>query len=153
MRLKATLLLLAMAIAATVRADADAKPDAHPEPDHDGSAVVDRFGWPADPVGSTPSSLFGQTSDLTPARLTDDGPKPSGGGALRRRERGASKVPIGEGRPVAASNRSPEEVRSLLSRYRNGLRRGGKRLTGSADPDPAGEGDAPDQSHPNTERR
>lgn len=41
---------------------------------------------------------------------------------LTRRKRGQSKVPIGEGRPVAASTRNPEEIRSMLSRYRDGIK-------------------------------
>ncbi len=45
---------------------------------------------------------------------------------LTKRQRGSSSVPIGQGRPVAASSRDPEEVRSMLSRYREGLK--GKKL-------------------------
>ncbi|MDH3301339.1 MAG: hypothetical protein OES24_12615 [Acidimicrobiia bacterium] len=41
---------------------------------------------------------------------------------LTRRKRGQSRVPIGEGRPVAASTRNPEEIRSMLSRYRDGIK-------------------------------
>jgi hypothetical protein len=41
---------------------------------------------------------------------------------LTRRKRGQSKVPIGEGRPVAPSGRNPEEIRSMLSRYRDGIK-------------------------------
>lgn len=41
---------------------------------------------------------------------------------LTRRKRGESKVPIGEGRPVTASSRNPEEIRSMLSRYRDGIK-------------------------------
>lgn len=41
---------------------------------------------------------------------------------LKRRSRGDSQVaPPSEGRPVAASSRSPEEIRSMLARYRSGL--------------------------------
>lgn len=48
---------------------------------------------------------------------------------LTKRQRGASAVPIGQGRPVAATSRDPEEVRSMLSRYREGLK--GKKLDSS----------------------
>ncbi|MGI9598600.1 MAG: hypothetical protein ACR2QK_20715, partial [Acidimicrobiales bacterium] len=41
---------------------------------------------------------------------------------LVKRQRGASHIPIGEGRPVSAAKRDPEEVRSRLSRYREGLK-------------------------------
>ena len=50
-------------------------------------------------------------------------------GGLQKRQRGASGVPIGEGRPVAAPSRTPEEVRDMLSRYRDG-RSGGRRSGG-----------------------
>jgi hypothetical protein len=51
--------------------------------------------------------------------LRDDDATSAG---LTKRQRGASQVPIGQGRPVAASSRDPEEVRSMLSRYREGLK-------------------------------
>ncbi len=49
-------------------------------------------------------------------------PEDSTSAGLAKRQRGASHVPIGEGRPVASSKRDPEEVRSRLSRYREGLK-------------------------------
>ena len=58
----------------------------------------------------------------------DDQPTSSG---LTKRRRGASGVPIGEGRPVASGRRDPAEVRSRLARYREGLR-GRKPQAGSA---------------------
>ena len=45
-------------------------------------------------------------------------------GGLLRRTRGASRIPVGEGRPVVAGSRSPDEVRSMLSRYWHGMRSG-----------------------------
>ena len=49
----------------------------------------------------------------------------SGDAGLKRRKRGASQVPVGQGRPVAAPSRDPKEIKSMLSRYRDGLK-GGK---------------------------
>ncbi|MEZ5228957.1 MAG: HAMP domain-containing protein [Acidimicrobiales bacterium] len=63
-------------------------------------------------------SLF----DANPAGQTDKG--------LVRRDRTKSQAPVSEGRPVAASVRSPEEIRQMLARYRDGRAR------------PAGDGDA-----------
>ncbi len=41
---------------------------------------------------------------------------------LVKRDRGTSQAPVSEGRAVAASVRSPEEIRSMLARYRDGLK-------------------------------
>ncbi len=68
-----------------------------------------------DGVDSAPS-VEGETS---PAPVSDP---PATSSGLTRRKRGQSKVPIGEGRPVAASTRKPEEIRSMLSRYRDGIK-------------------------------
>jgi signal transduction histidine kinase len=43
--------------------------------------------------------------------------------ALQRRERGASNIPISTGPRVTASARKPEEIRSMITRYRDGLRK------------------------------
>lgn len=56
--------------------------------------------------------------------LSQDSDDPSEG--LAKRQRGASQVPVGQSRPVAASSRDPEEIKSMLSRYRDGLK-GGKK--------------------------
>jgi signal transduction histidine kinase len=66
-------------------------------------------------------SLLGHPAGQPP---TPPGPYDGPDRGLQRRERGASNVPIGQGRPVAASKRSPEEVRAMLSRYRQGLKGG-----------------------------
>lgn len=41
---------------------------------------------------------------------------------LVKRDKGTSQAPVSEGRAVAASVRSPEEIRSMLARYRDGLK-------------------------------
>ncbi len=74
-------------------------------------------------------SLFGD------AGQTDKG--------LVRRDRTKSQAPVSEGRPVAASVRSPEEIRQMLARYRDGRSR------------PTGADSAPDSppssEHPSSE--
>ncbi|MEL6985329.1 MAG: hypothetical protein AAFO29_23050, partial [Actinomycetota bacterium] len=78
-------------------------------------------------LGSAPSPAADPQRGPAPTGWPDTGqqqppmPPPS----LQKRERGASNVPIGQGRPVAAPTRSPEEVRAMLSRYRQGLKSGG----------------------------
>ncbi len=42
---------------------------------------------------------------------------------LAKRDRSQSHAPVSEGRPVAASVRSPEEIRQMLARYRDGRNR------------------------------
>ena len=64
---------------------------------------------------------------------------------LTKRQRGASAVPIGQGRPVAASSRDPEEVRSMLSRYREGLK--GKKV------DPSDSSGGNGDSEPSTKNK
>ncbi len=72
-------------------------------------------------------SLFGDDG----ANQTDKG--------LVRRDRSKSQAPVSEGRPVAASVRSPEEIRQMLARYRSGR---GRPVTGA----PENESPAPDHS-------
>ncbi|MDH5519244.1 MAG: hypothetical protein OEZ14_01805 [Acidimicrobiia bacterium] len=60
-------------------------------------------------------------ADPTSGPISSPAPEATTSG-LTRRKRGQSKVPIGEGRPVAASTRNPEEIRSMLSRYRDGIK-------------------------------
>lgn len=45
------------------------------------------------------------------------------GSGLARRDRSQSQAPPSEGRPVAPSVRSPEEIRQMLARYRDGRNR------------------------------
>ncbi len=52
------------------------------------------------------------------------------GTGLAKRDRSKSQAPVSEGRPVAASVRSPDEIRSMLARYRDGLK--GRPLEGLA---------------------
>jgi hypothetical protein len=46
------------------------------------------------------------------------------GGLTRRVPKAANPTASASSSPVAAPQRSPEEVRLMLSRYRSGLRRG-----------------------------
>jgi hypothetical protein len=46
---------------------------------------------------------------------------PSGSG-LARREKGAAEIPTSAGRRTRASTRKPDEARSMITRYRDGLR-------------------------------
>lgn len=69
-----------------------------------------------EPVAETPP-----LADAAPEPAESPTPEATTSG-LTRRKRGQSKVPIGEGRPVAASARNPEEIRSMLSRYRDGIK-------------------------------
>ncbi len=82
-------------------------------------------------VSNTPSAAA--ATEAVEALRPDDSASTSSG--LTRRRRGESKVPIGEGRPVAASARKPEEIRSMLSRYRDGIKG-----NPSSDVDPSEEG-------------
>ncbi len=76
-------------------------------------------------------SLFGDDG----ANQTDKG--------LVRRDRSKSQAPVSEGRPVAASVRSPEEIRQMLARYRSGRGRpttGAPETAAANDPLPPGLG-------------
>ena len=73
-----------------------------------------------DDKSSTTDSPFpaeGAATPLDPSSPTDAAPS-----GLSRRQRGESDAPTGESRPVAASSRNPEEKRSMLSRYRDGIK-------------------------------
>ncbi len=91
--------------------------------------------------------------------LEEDGGKETGrslrdedatSAGLAKRQRGASQVPIGQGRPVTASTRDPDEVRSMLSRYREGLKgnkSGGDVVIGNGDPaEDSGSSDSADKT-------
>ncbi len=63
-------------------------------------------------------------------------------GGLTKRQRGSSKSPLGEGRKISedrttakASSRDPEEIRSMLSRYRQGLKGDASVTTGTEQDD------------------
>ncbi len=84
------------------------------------------------PTGQAFESGMASLLENTPPQVADppppvgtsegeDAAEPTSSG-LTRRKRGQSKVPIGEGRPIAASSRNPEEIRSMLSRYRDGIK-------------------------------
>ncbi len=57
------------------------------------------------------------------------------GSKLVQRTRGATQTPIAETRAVAPSSRKPEEVRSMLSKYRDGLKDGRKNAAPSGTED------------------
>ncbi len=54
---------------------------------------------------------------------------------LMKRDRTQSQAPVDEGRPATPSERSPEEIRSMLARYREGLK--GRPLSDIAAEQPA----------------
>ncbi|MEM7274816.1 MAG: ATP-binding protein [Actinomycetota bacterium] len=61
------------------------------------------------------------------ALLTEPAPESSDeDGGLTKRKRGTSNRPTPSARAVTATSRNPEEVRSMLSRYRDGLKDGKK---------------------------
>ncbi len=62
----------------------------------------------------------GQEFDQGMASLLAPEPEKTSTGLVKR-NRSESHAPVSEGRPVAASVRSPEEIRSMLARYRDGL--------------------------------
>ncbi len=64
-------------------------------------------------------------------------PTPSGHTAtgLVKRDRTRSQAPVDEGRPATPSERSPEEIRAMLARYREGLK--GRPLSDIAGEQPA----------------
>ncbi len=106
-----------------------------PPASNDEAATAGSNGWgnivfePADspPLPGSPARLdeaipSGEAFDdgvdslfTTPPAQTDKG--------LARRDRTQSQAPVSEGRPVAASVRSPEEIRQMLARYRDGRNR------------------------------
>jgi signal transduction histidine kinase len=64
---------------------------------------------------------------------------------LTRREKGASAVPSSKGPRVKASSRKPEEIRSMITRYRDGLK-GSDGDTDDGDTDDGDTGDRPSAS-------
>lgn len=60
---------------------------------------------------------------------------------LVKRDRSKSQAPVSEGRPVKASGRSPDEIRSMLARYRDGLK--GRPLEGIAGAEAPGAAPSP----------
>ena len=89
------------------------------------------------------ASLLEDSDEGAPGRALRSDAATSAG--LTKRQRGASSVPIGQGRPVAASSRDPEEVRSMLSRYREGLK--GKKV------DPSDSSGGNGDSEPSTKNK
>ncbi len=70
-------------------------------------------------VASLLDERAGESSAERPlGDISGDGATPTG---LTKRQRGTSEAPAPGGRPVAAAKRNPEEVRSRLMRYREGL--------------------------------
>lgn len=69
----------------------------------------------ADAIGSSDAFDTGVAELLKPPPATTTS-------GLVKRDRTTSQAPTSEGRPIAASVRSPEEIRSMLARYRDGLK-------------------------------
>jgi hypothetical protein len=81
--------------------------------------LAPRSGSPARLDEAIPSGAAfdsGIDSLFDPNRATTDK-------GLARRDRTQSQAPVSEGRPIAASVRSPEEIRQMLARYRDGRSR------------------------------
>ncbi len=90
---------------------------------------------PASAEPFAPSSLAqaipdGEQFDAGVASLLQPGhpssyrpPTPAAGSGLAKRDRQNSQAPPSEGRSVAPSVRSPEEIRQMLARYRDGRNR------------------------------
>lgn len=84
------------------------------------------------PADAAPSNLeqaipSGESFDSGMASLLD-APAPAADprtttSGLVKRDRSKSQAPTSEGRPIKASARSPEEVRQMLARYRDGRNR------------------------------
>ncbi len=69
-----------------------------------------------------------ESFDQDVSSLLDNPGRTSSG--LVKRDRSVSQAPKSEGRPIKASTRSPDEIRSMLARYRDGLK--GRPLEGLA---------------------
>ena len=87
-------------------------------------------------IETSPSKLeeaipTGESFDSGMESLLQDEPAASSG-SLVRRDRSVNHAPQSEGRRVASSVRSPDEIRSMLARYRSGLK--GKPLSDLATP-------------------
>ncbi len=85
--------------------------------------------------GSAPAKLeeaipTGDSFDSGMDSLLGGDAQPQTSTGLVKRDRKKSQAPVSEGRPVAASVRSPDEIRSMLARYRDGLK--GRPLEGMA---------------------
>ena len=120
---------------AEAESDGTAETDAG-ETEDDAAAVVEETWTPPEVTADAPPRIVDPPEKLTDAIPTGDdfesgvdsllNPDADGqSGGLAKRQRGASEVPVGNSRPVAVSNRDPEEIKSMLSRYRDGLK-GGK---------------------------
>ncbi len=96
--------------------------------------VVDQSSAPVDdpfmPTSLAQAIPDGEQFDAGVASLLQPGhpssyraQPPAAGSGLARRDRSQSQAPPSEGRPVAPSVRSPEEIRQMLARYRDGRNR------------------------------
>lgn len=64
----------------------------------------------------------GDAFDVGMESLLSPAPPSHTSTGLVKRDRTKSQAPVDEGRPAAPSERSPEEIRSMLARYREGLK-------------------------------
>ncbi len=112
------------------------KPEPAGEPDTPWQAPVFDAPPVPEPMPEAPTKLeeaipSGETFDSgMESLLTPDSQRTSAG--LVKRDRTKNHAPESEGRRVASSVRSPDEIRSMLSRYRSGLK--GKPLEDMATP-------------------
>ncbi len=83
------------------------------------------------PAGAAPAAYPDKLSDAVPdgdafdagmeSLLRPEGPDRTSTGLVKR-DRTQSQAPVDEGRPATPSERSPAEIRSMLARYREGLK-------------------------------
>jgi hypothetical protein len=86
------------------------------------AAPADLAPPPAAPLGTPPPLPSRRPATVAPDNAA--GAVTAGGLTRRVPKPTAAAAPERGGAPVSATQRSPEEVRLMLSRYRSGLRRG-----------------------------
>ncbi|MEZ5343112.1 MAG: ATP-binding protein [Acidimicrobiales bacterium] len=98
-------------------------------------AVPESLVAPAYPEKLSEAMPIGEAFDSgIEALLAPSAPDRTSSGLVKR-DRTQSRAPIDEGRPATPSERSPAEIRSMLARYREGLK--GRPLSELADDNPA----------------
>jgi len=140
------------------RADRPALPPSkRPRPDRSTGDKAARTLAEAIPTGAAfDTGVEGLLADDEPSADDGAGPSPAdpgdgpwvpptaageAGGALTRRQKGASAAPQPKGAGARASSRKPDEIRSMITRYRDGLKGtgAGPTPTTSIVPDPPAE--------------
>ncbi|MEM9654038.1 MAG: hypothetical protein AAGA65_18235, partial [Actinomycetota bacterium] len=119
---------------ASADTDADLDEDTGASSSDDGAEIEETW-TPPEVTADAPPRIVDPPEKLTDAIPTGDDfesgvesllNQETGETGLAKRQRGTTEVPVGGGRPVTASSRDPEEIKSMLSRYRDGLKGGRK---------------------------